>query len=142
MEAPLHESLEDGQLIPVVEDDLGRGAIQADDEDFGLAHVNLPHSLNGSLNSMMIFATSGLHQLGRGDDALDQEVADLRPAELDLLGGGMGADLLVDDRAAFLAEREGPEEERDDPQVGELVEDVLGGVRDGSTCRRRRGRGR
>jgi len=39
--------------------------------------------------------------------------------------GGCAADLLVHDGQALLAVVEGAEKERDDPEVGELVEDVL-----------------
>src|SRR5512141_94715 len=50
------------------------------------------------------------HEFGRRALALDQEVADLGAAELDVLGGRMGADLLVDDRAAGPAVGERSEE--------------------------------
>src|SRR5665647_1371269 len=67
------------------------------------------------------------HQLGRRALAFDQEVADLRPAELDVVGRRMRADLLVDDRATGPAVGERPEEHRHDAQIGEIREDVLGG---------------
>src|SRR5512139_2648279 len=51
------------------------------------------------------------HELRRRAFPLDQEVPDLRAAELDVIGRRVGADLLVDDRAALPAVRERAEEQ-------------------------------